>query len=158
MMNDQMNTNSIVIIYTDGACQGNPGPGGWGALLTFKGHVKKISGYSPHSTNNQMELTAVIQGLKSLKKDSTVELFTDSQYVKKGITEWIFGWIKNNWKTSSNSPVKNKELWQELYDLSKTHTISWHWVKAHNGDVYNEEADRLATTAITLKRSLLDHE
>ena len=155
-MNDQKNTP--VIIYTDGACQGNPGPGGWGAVLEYRGNIKKISGYVAEATNNQMELTAAIEALKALKQKSTVELFTDSQYVKKGMTEWISGWIQKNWKTSSGSPVKNKELWQQLYELSQFHDVSWNWVKAHNGDVNNEEADRLATTAIVLKRALQENE
>lgn len=144
-----------VIIYTDGACQGNPGPGGWGAVLIFGEHVKKIFGYSPETTNNKMELTAPIQALKTLKKPCEVTLYTDSQYVKKGMTEWIEGWISNNWRTSGKSPVKNVELWQELLLLSKTHTITWNWVKAHNGDLYNEQADKLATNAILLKTDSL---
>ena len=157
MMTDIINIPNV-IIYTDGACQGNPGPGGWGAVLIFEKNIKKISGYSPNSTNNKMELTAAIEGLKSLKQSCKVELFTDSQYVKKGMSEWIQGWILKNWVNAAKDPVKNKELWQELHELSKIHTVTWNWVKAHNGDKYNEEADRLATTATLLKRPLLDNE
>jgi ribonuclease HI len=150
--------NPRVIIYTDGACQGNPGPGGWGAVLIFKEHKKKLSGYCPDTTNNKMELKGAIEALKSLKTSCTIDLYTDSQYVKKGMSEWIDGWIAKNWKSSTNAPVKNVELWKELHILSKMHQITWHWVKAHNGDINNEEADRLATTAITLKRTLMSHE
>ncbi len=144
-----------VIIYTDGACQGNPGPGGWGAVLIFGERIKKISGYSADTTNNKMELTAPIQALKALKFPCKIDLYTDSQYVKKGMTEWIEGWAANNWKTASKSPVKNMELWQELLLLSKNHIITWNWVKAHNGNRYNEEADQLATNAIILKTDSL---
>ncbi len=157
MMTDIVNIPNV-IIYTDGACQGNPGPGGWGVVLIFGENIKKLSGYAPDSTNNKMELTAAIEGLKSLKKPCQVQLFTDSQYVKKGMSEWIEGWILKNWVNASKDPIKNKELWQELYALSKIHTVTWNWVKAHNGDKYNEEADRLATTSILMKRSLLPHE
>ena len=143
-----------VIIYTDGSCQGNPGPGGWAAVLICNGATKKIAGFQDHTTNNQMELQGAIEGLKSLTRNCSVELFTDSQYVKKGITEWIEGWIAKNWRNSANKPVKNQEFWEELYSLSKQHQISWNWVKGHSTDPLNNEADRLATLAASLQRPL----
>lgn len=134
-----------LIIYTDGACKGNPGIGGWGAILMYGDKTKEIYGYAPETTNNRMELSAVIEALKVIKRNCPITIFTDSQYVKRGITEWIDGWIKKNWKS-----VKNVDLWQELYPLSKQYDIDWQWVRGHNGDKYNERADELANLAITL--------
>lgn len=144
---------SIVEIFTDGACSGNPGPGGWGALLRFNGVEKQISGFESNATNNQMELKAAIEGLKALKRPSTVVITTDSVYVKNGITNWIFGWKKKNWKNSAGKDVKNKELWQELEQLvSKQIDVKWEWVKGHSGHRENEIADLLATSAIENSR------
>ncbi len=134
-----------LIIYTDGACKGNPGIGGWGAILMYGDKSKEIYGYAPETTNNRMELSAVIEALKAIKRSCPITIFTDSQYVKRGITEWIDGWIKKNWKN-----VKNVDLWQELYLLNKQYDIDWQWVRGHNGDKYNERADELANLAITL--------
>lgn len=137
-----------VEIYTDGACQGNPGPGGWGAILRYKGVEKELSGSSPATTNNRMELQAAIEGLKSLKRPLKVELFTDSQYLRDGVTKWMFQWKKNNWRLSNNKPVKNKDLWEELDALVKTKDVSWHWVRGHAGHPENERADALAREAL----------
>ena len=137
-----------VIIYTDGACRGNPGPGGWGALIKFEGVEKEIFGGQNNTTNNQMELAAAIEGLASLKEACNVELFTDSKYVMDGITQWIQNWKKNNWKTAAKKDVKNKELWQKLDQLISQHQVQWHWVKGHSGDVGNEAADLLANKGI----------
>ncbi len=137
-----------VIIYTDGACRGNPGPGGWGALIKFDAAEKEIFGGQPDVTNNQMELTAAIEGLAALKERCCVELFTDSKYVMNGITQWIQNWKKNNWRTSAKKDVKNKELWQKLDQLISQHQVQWHWVKGHSGDAGNETADLLANKGI----------
>jgi ribonuclease HI len=137
-----------VIIYTDGACRGNPGPGGWGVVLRYGEHEKLLSGAEDDTTNNRMELTAAIQGLNLLREPCQVDLYTDSQYVKKGISEWITGCKKNNWKKADKSAVKNVELWQALDEAQARHTIRWHWVKGHNGDRDNELADHLANEAI----------
>lgn len=134
-----------VIIHTDGGCSGNPGPGGWGAVLQYNGHVKELKGGAEQTTNNRMELTAAIEALNSLKRSCAVELHTDSKYVKDGLTSWIHGWKKNGWKTAAKKPVKNVELWQALDTAVQRHTIKWHWVKGHNGDEMNELADSLAT-------------
>lgn len=139
---------SKVVIYTDGACSGNPGKGGWGAVLSYKGKEKEIYGGNPDTTNNQMELTAVIKALESLKKTCDIDLYTDSQYVKNGINEWINNWKQNNWRTANKKTVKNQELWQELDELVNKHNINWHWVKGHSGDEYNERADMLARKGI----------
>jgi ribonuclease HI len=133
-----------VIIHTDGACSGNPGPGGWGAVLQYGSIVKELKGGAPITTNNQMELTAAIEALSALKRSCTVELHTDSNYVKDGLTKWIHGWKKNGWRTADKKPVKNVELWQALDAATQRHTINWHWVKGHNGDEMNERADQLA--------------
>jgi ribonuclease HI len=133
-----------VIIHTDGACSGNPGPGGWGAVLQYNGHVKELKGGAAETTNNKMELTAAIEALNALKRPCKVELYTDSQYVKNGIGSWMFGWKKNGWRTADKKPVKNVELWQALDEAVKRHNITWHWVKGHAGDELNEMADRLA--------------
>ena len=137
-----------VIIYTDGACRGNPGPGGWGALIKFDTAEKEIFGGQNNTTNNQMELSAAIEGLSILKEPCNVELFTDSKYVMDGITQWIQNWKKNNWKTSAKKEVKNKELWQQLDQLMAYHQVKWHWVKGHSGDPGNETADLLANKGI----------
>jgi ribonuclease HI len=137
-----------VIIYTDGACRGNPGPGGWGALIKFDTTEKEIFGGQNNTTNNQMELSAAIEGLSILKEPCSVELFTDSKYVMDGITQWIQNWKKNNWKTSAKKEVKNKELWQQLDRLMSYHQVQWHWVKGHSGDPGNETADLLANKGI----------
>lgn len=133
-----------VVIYTDGACSGNPGPGGWGALLTFGAHEKELCGGEADTTNNRMELTAAIEALNALKRPCTIDLYTDSQYVKGGITGWIHGWKRNGWKTSNKKPVKNAELWQALDEALKRHQVEWHWVKGHAGHEGNERADELA--------------
>ncbi|MGE3919848.1 MAG: ribonuclease HI [Gammaproteobacteria bacterium] len=137
-----------VEIFTDGACRGNPGPGGWGALLRYNGHEKKLKGAENHTTNNRMELTAAIQALSVLKKTCKVILTTDSEYVKKGITELLSDWEKRGWKTSSKKPVKNVDLWQQLSEMTKLHEVEWHWVKGHSGHFENELADQLANEAI----------
>lgn len=133
-----------VTIYTDGACSGNPGPGGWGALLLYGEHEKELYGGEAETTNNRMELQAAIEALNALKRSCEIDLYTDSQYVKGGITGWIHGWKKNGWKTSNKKPVKNAELWQALDDALKRHKVSWHWVKGHAGHEGNERADELA--------------
>lgn len=138
-----------VIIYTDGACSGNPGPGGWGSILMYKGNKKEISGGLENTTNNVMELTAVIEALKQLKFPCEVELYSDSAYVVNAFNQkWIYGWLKNNWTNSSKEPVKNKELWQELYDLSKIHNITFIKVKGHADNEFNNRCDELARNAI----------
>ncbi|MDG7052659.1 MAG: ribonuclease HI [Wolbachia endosymbiont of Alcedoecus sp.] len=137
-----------VTIYTDGAYLGNPGAGGWAAIILFQNHRKDVYGREENTTNNKMELTAVINGLKALKFPCNINLYTDSLYVKHGITEWINKWKVNGWNTSSKKSVKNMELWKELDNIASQHKISWRWVKAHNGDKYNEEADSLARKAI----------
>ena len=137
-----------VTIYTDGACRGNPGPGGWGALIKFDSMEKEIFGGKNDTTNNQMELLAAIESLATLKEPCSVELFTDSKYVMDGITQWIKNWKKNNWKTAAKKDVKNKELWQKLDHLISKHQVQWHWVKGHSGDAGNETADLLANKGI----------
>jgi ribonuclease HI len=136
-----------VHIFTDGACKGNPGPGGWGAVLVWGDHRKHLSGGERDTTNNRMELMAAIEGLKALKRECPVILTTDSQYVRKGITEWIHGWQRNGWRTADKKPVKNADLWQLLLEETKRHHITWEWVKGHSGHPENEEADRLACEA-----------
>ena len=133
-----------ITIYTDGACSGNPGVGGWGAIIIYNGVEKELCGGEENATNNRMELLAAISALELLKEPCKVNLYTDSKYVKNGITEWIHNWIKNNWKNASHNPVKNKELWIRLLEASKIHEITWHWVEGHAGHEYNERADRLA--------------
>jgi len=135
---------SAVIIHTDGACSGNPGPGGWGAVLQYGETVRELKGGAPLTTNNQMELTAAIEALNALKRPVAVQLHTDSSYVKDGLTKWIHNWKKNGWKTADKKPVKNVELWQALDAAVARHQIEWHWVKGHNGDEMNERADALA--------------
>ena len=139
-----------VIIYTDGACSGNPGPGGWGAILMYKDNKKEISGGKKSTTNNEMELTAVIEGLKLLKYPCEVEVYSDSAYVVNAfLQKWIDNWIKNNWKTSNKEPVKNQELWKELYELTKTHKVKFIKVKGHSDNEFNNRCDELARNAIT---------
>jgi ribonuclease HI len=133
-----------VEIFTDGACSGNPGPGGWGAILRWGDQVKELSGGEPVTTNNRMELMAAISALEALKRPSQVDLHTDSQYVKNGILTWIHGWKRNGWKTADRKPVKNADLWQRLDDLRALHEVTWHWVKGHAGHPENERADELA--------------
>lgn len=137
-----------VTIYTDGACSGNPGKGGWGAILINAKETKYMSGSKQLTTNNQMELTATIEALKAILKPSNIALYTDSQYVKNGITSWIFNWKKNGWKTAAKKPVKNKDLWKELDDLVKNHSVDWEWVRGHSGNPGNEKADKLANKGI----------
>ena len=137
-----------VIIYTDGACRGNPGPGGWGALIKYDSVEKTIFGGQANTTNNQMELSAAIEGLAILKEPCNVEVFTDSKYVMDGITQWIQNWKKNNWRTAAKKDVKNKELWQKLDKLIAQHQVQWRWVKGHSGDAGNEAADLLANKGI----------
>lgn len=137
-----------VSIYTDGACRGNPGVGGWGALLRYGKHEKTLSGAEDETTNNRMELTAAIYALASLKESCTVDLYTDSKYVQKGISEWIHNWKKQGWKTSNKKPVKNADLWQQLDAEVVRHKITWHWVKGHSGHVENEYVDGVANQAI----------
>ena len=134
----------MIKVYTDGACLGNPGPGGWAAVVIDGGEEKEFSGGEPLTTNNRMELSAAINALKNIPELSDVEIYTDSTYVKNGITSWIKNWEKNGWKNSQKEPVKNKELWLELLELSKKHKIQWQWVKGHSGDEFNERADKLA--------------
>lgn len=141
-------TKPVVYAYTDGACRGNPGPGGWGALLRWQDQEKTISGGEEETTNNRMELMAAIEVFRSLKKPCVIHLTTDSQYVKKGITEWVTDWKKNQWKTSQKKPVKNQDLWQLLDGLIIGHEVHWHWVKGHAGHIENEIADVLAREAI----------
>jgi ribonuclease HI len=144
-----------VEIFTDGACRGNPGPGGWAALLRSQGVEKMFSGAEQVTTNNQMELMAAIQGLEALKRESTVSLTTDSQYVRQGITQWIHGWKRNGWKTSQKQPVKNKELWQRLDAAVESHKVEWHWVKGHSGHEENERVDQAANDAIDAMQAAL---
>jgi ribonuclease HI len=137
-----------ISIWTDGACSGNPGPGGWGALLRSGEHEKELCGGAENTTNNRMELTAAIEALNALKQPSHVELYTDSQYVKGGMTGWIVGWKKNGWKTSAKKPVKNDDLWRALDEAVSRHKINWHWVKGHAGHAENERADELARSGM----------
>ena len=145
------NPQNIVYIYTDGACKGNPGPGGWGAVLKYGESVKEIKGFALETTNNIMELTAVIKALRSLKRSCDIIITTDSNYVKDGITEWIHQWKKKSWKTAGKKSVKNKDLWQQLEAETKRHDIKWEWVKGHSGHTENERADELANIAIYQK-------
>ena len=137
-----------VIIHTDGACSGNPGPGGWGAVLEWDGHEKELSGGEPETTNNRMELMAAIVALETLKRPCRVRLVTDSTYVRDGVTKWIHAWKKNGWKTAAKKPVKNEDLWKRLDEATRRHTVEWEWVKGHAGHPENERADALAREAI----------
>ena len=137
-----------VVIYTDGACSGNPGPGGWGAMLQWQGKEREMYGSDPLTTNNRMELMAAIQALEALKRPATVSLHTDSTYLLNGITKWIAGWQRNGWRTSARKPVKNEDLWRRLVEALNGHEVSWLWVKGHAGEVGNERADALARLGI----------
>jgi ribonuclease HI len=139
-----------VEIFTDGACSGNPGPGGWGALLRYKNYEKELSGYSPQTTNNRMELTAVVEAIRALKEPCHVILHTDSKYLKEGITRWIHKWKRNGWKTSAREPVKNRDLWEALDRATQRHDVEWFWVRGHSGHPDNERCDQLARDAIRL--------
>ena len=140
----------MIKIYTDGSCLSNPGNGGWAAIININGEIKKISGNEKNTTNNRMELMAPINALKNINSKDTIEIFTDSKYVKNGITEWINTWVLNNWKTSKKENVKNKDLWLELHKLNQSLNVKWNWVKAHAGDPLNEEVDMLAKEAANL--------
>ncbi|PWE17651.1 ribonuclease HI [Marinicauda salina] len=142
----------LVTIHTDGACSGNPGPGGWGAVLEWKGHEREISGAEPETTNNRMELMAAIRALETLKRPSKVRIVTDSVYVRDGVTRWIHGWKKNGWRTSAKKPVKNEDLWRRLDEAAARHDVSWEWIKGHAGHPENERADALAREAIRTLR------
>jgi ribonuclease HI len=139
----------VVEIYTDGACKGNPGPGGWGAVMSYRGTSKEICGGEPDTTNNRMELMAAIRALETLTRPSTVHLYTDSVYVRSGITSWLAGWKRNGWQTSAKQPVRNADLWQRLEAAAAPHQVQWRWVKGHNGDPGNERADALANQGLT---------
>ena len=136
-----------VKIWTDGGCKPNPGPGGWAAILVFKGVERELSGYDPATTNNRMELTAAAEALEALKRPCWVELHTDSEYLKNGITRWHTGWVRKNWRSATGDPVKNMDLWQRILAAALPHHVEWKWVRGHVGDVMNERADRLATAA-----------
>ena len=140
----------MIKIYTDGSCLENPGKGGWAAIINDDGDIRKVSGGEKNTTNNRMELMAPINALKEMKQNKQIEIYTDSKYVKLGITEWINTWLKNNWKTSKKENVKNKDLWLELYNLNKSLNVKWNWVKAHSGNPLNEEVDLLAKKAANL--------
>ncbi len=140
--------SELVVIYADGACKGNPGPGGWGAWISMGGHSKELCGGEPVTTNNRMELMAVIRALQALKRACNVKVYTDSVYVQKGMTEWIESWKKRGWRTADKKPVKNDDLWQELDAIAQQHQIEWLWVKGHAGDAGNERADALANQGV----------
>ncbi|HQR02517.1 MAG: ribonuclease HI [Proteobacteria bacterium] len=146
-------TEEVVDIFTDGACSGNPGPGGWGAILRSAGHEKELFGGEKDTTNNRMELTAVIQALRALKRPVQARVHTDSQYVQKGISEWIIGWKRRGWKTAAKAPVKNVDLWQALDAEAARHAVEWFWVRGHDGHVENERADTLARRGVDLVRN-----
>jgi ribonuclease HI len=145
-----------VSIYTDGACSGNPGPGGWAALLRFGAAEKELSGGEAMTTNNRMELMAAIEALRALKRRSAVDLHTDSEYLRNGITQWIHGWKRNGWRTASKDPVKNVELWQALDELVRAHDVAWHWVKGHAGHDENERVDKLARAEVRKLKGLAE--
>ncbi len=144
----QDDQTKVVEIFTDGACSGNPGPGGWGVILRFGEHEKELSGFSPFTTNNRMELLAAIRGLESLKKPCQVTLTTDSAYLKNGITTWVHDWKRRGWRKSNKKPVENVDLWQRLDAVAAKHSIEWHWIPGHEGHLENERADRLAVSGI----------
>lgn len=148
-------TRPAVTIYTDGACSGNPGPGGWGAVLVSGRHRKELSGSEPDTTNNRMELMAAIAALEALKRPSEVDLYTDSAYLRNGITAWVHAWKRNGWRTADRKPVKNAELWRRLDEAMARHEVRWHWLKGHAGHEENERADRLARAAIAALRKTL---
>ncbi len=146
-------TDQRVVIHTDGACSGNPGPGGWGAILSFGDREKELNGGEPHTTNNRMELMAAISALEALKRPCHVDLHTDSEYLRKGITTWIHGWKKNGWRTADKKPVKNVDLWKRLDEALTHHQVHWHWVKGHAGHAMNERADQLARDGLVAARA-----
>jgi ribonuclease HI len=148
---------AALLIHTDGACRGNPGPGGWGVLLDWNGTVKELSGSEPDTTNNRMELTAVIMALGALKRPTVATVQTDSQYVIKGITEWLPAWKARGWRTADRKPVKNQDLWEKLDQLVAEHSLTWQWVKGHSGDPGNERVDELANLAIDAMLALTQH-
>ena len=152
-MTERQGSTGRVVIHTDGACSGNPGPGGWGAILEWGGHRREIKGGEPHTTNNRMELMAAISALEALKRPCDVDLHTDSQYLRQGITSWIHGWKRNGWRTGDKKPVKNVDLWQRLDAAIARHTVHWHWVRGHAGHDLNERADELAREAIAELRA-----
>jgi ribonuclease HI len=147
-LTEESKNGDRVTVHTDGACSGNPGPGGWGVILQWGGHTKELHGGESHTTNNRMELTAAIMALESLKRQVIVDLHTDSQYLRNGITSWINGWKRNGWRTADKKPVKNADLWQRLDDAVRHHTVHWHWVRGHAGHDLNERADELAREGI----------
>ncbi len=149
---NQSKNNQTLEIFTDGGCRGNPGPGGWGALLRYGAHEKEIYGYEEETTNNRMELMAAIRALELLNRKSNVQLTTDSNYVRQGITEWLSSWKKRGWKTAAKKPVKNQDLWQRLDKAVERHNVEWHWVKGHSGHEGNERADELANRAMDEKK------
>jgi ribonuclease HI len=142
-----------VDVYSDGACSGNPGPGGWGAVLRWRGRARELSGFEPATTNNRMELLAAINALEALKRPMAVRMFTDSDYLRQGITTWLPRWKKRGWRTADNKPVKNQDLWQRLEQALAGHRVEWHWVRGHSGDPDNERADQLARTALRAGRA-----
>jgi ribonuclease HI len=142
-----MPADDLVEIWTDGGCKPNPGPGGWAAIMRFRGHERELSGNDSASTNNRMELTAAAEALETLKRPCTVALHTDSEYLRNGITRWHQGWVRRNWRSSTGDPVANMDLWRRILDAAAPHTIDWRWVRGHAGDAMNERADRLATEA-----------
>lgn len=150
-----MSEPAIVDIFTDGACRGNPGPGGWGALLRSGAHEKELFGGEPDTTNNRMELTAAIEALSALSRPCEVALYTDSEYVRRGISEWLAGWKRSGWRTAARKPVKNEDLWRRLDAIAATHRVEWHWVKGHAGHPENERADALANRG--LEATLASH-
>ncbi|MGI9485341.1 MAG: ribonuclease HI [Geminicoccaceae bacterium] len=152
--NEAPEAKEPIEIHTDGGCSGNPGPGGWGAVLRWRGLAKELSGYEADTTNNRMELMAAIQALETLKRPMKVKMITDSNYVRRGITGWLMGWKANGWKTADKKPVKNKDLWERLDAATERHQIEWRWVKGHSGNADNERADKLATEAIKTKGAL----
>jgi ribonuclease HI len=149
---DEVADGDPIELFTDGACSGNPGPGGWGAILRWRGHEKELSGGERSTTNNRMELLAAIRGLEAIKRPSRVRVHTDSQYVKNGITQWIKGWKARGWKTADKKPVANVDLWKELETAAAPHAVTWHWVRGHSGHPENERADALARGAIAAMR------
>jgi ribonuclease HI len=146
-------TQTLVSLFTDGACSGNPGPGGWGAILKWANHERELSGGEPYTTNNRMELLAAIAALEALKRPCTVDLHTDSQYLRQGIMQWIHGWKRNGWRTADRKPVKNSDLWKRLDEAIARHEVRWHWVRGHAGHALNERADELARNAIAAVRA-----
>lgn len=150
-MNDT--ASPLVEIFSDGACSGNPGPGGWGTILRCGGYEKELSGYDSETTNNRMELSGAIAGLEALTRPCRVRITTDSEYVKKGMTEWIDGWVKRGWKNTQKKPVANRDLWERLLELAGQHQVEWHWVRGHDGHAENERCDALARAAIETGRS-----